>query len=455
MISVPPNPLETVLTLEEPPSLVLAEIWAQLNPFYVFSFVSIAVLLFMSAVISASEVAFFSLKADDLERFRESDDSSEQKILEVLKKPRLLLATILIMNNFVNVGVVTISTFLMWAMAGTRKPEETIVGLVTFGATFAITFFGEIVPKVYATRHNWAFAKRMAGFWLILEKVWFPISWPLLNMSQLIERRIEKKGYTTTVEELNQALELTTDNSNTTEEEKDILKGIVNFGTLTVKRVMKSRLDISAANADMDFRELMEHINKSGFSRIPVYKESIDRVEGILYTKDLLPYLSEAKDFKWQKLLRPGFFVPETKRLDSLLKDFQSKRVHMAIVVDEYGGTAGLVTLEDLIEEIIGEINDEFDEVNLGYQKLDDYTFIFEAKISIHDFCKALDVDVTSFDDVKGESESLAGLVLELHGSMPKQGEQVSFDRFIFTVVSADPKKINKVKVTLSQTVEK
>ncbi|MFM7858792.1 MAG: gliding motility-associated protein GldE, partial [Flammeovirgaceae bacterium] len=439
------------LTLDEPPSILLAGLFANINSFYVFSFAAIAVLLFLSAIISASEVAFFSLKANDLDRCRESEDVSEKNIVVLLNKPRLLLATILIMNNFVNVGVVTISTFLMWEMTGTRKPEETIVGLVTFGATFAITFFGEIVPKVYATRHNWTFSKRMSAIWLFLEKVWYPISWLLLTMSQIIERRIEKKGYSSTVEELNQALELTTHNSETTEEEKDILKGIVNFGTLTVKRIMKSRLDISAIDADINFHELMLHINKWGFSRIPVYKGSIDKVEGILYTKDLLPHLNEESEFKWQKLLRPGFFVPETKRLDSLLKDFQTKRVHMAIVVDEYGGTAGLVTLEDLIEEIIGEINDEFDEVTVGFQKVDDHNFIFEAKISIHDLCKALDVDVTSFDDVKGENESLAGLVLELHGSMPKQGEQVIFEPFIFTVISADLKKINKVKVTLQQ----
>ncbi|MFM8740308.1 MAG: gliding motility-associated protein GldE [Cytophagales bacterium] len=445
--------METVLTIEEPLSLLLADIWANINFFYVFSFASIALLLFMSAMISASEVAFFSLKADDLDRCRESEKSSDRNIIELLKKPRLLLATILIMNNFVNVGVVTISTFLMWTMAGTRKPEETIVGLVTFGATFAITFFGEIVPKVYATRHNWAFAEKMGGLWLLLEKVWFPISWLLLNVSQIIERRVEKKGYSTTVKELNQALELTTDNSDTTEGERDILKGILNFGTLTVKRVMKSRLDISAANAHMDFNELMDHVAKSGFSRIPIYKESIDRVEGILYTKDLLPYLNEAKEFEWQKLLRSVFFVPETKRLDSLLKDFQSKRVHMAIVIDEYGGTAGLVTLEDLIEEIIGEINDEFDEVNLGYHKIDDHNFIFEAKISIHDLCKALDVGATSFDDVKGESESLGGLLLELYGSKPEQGEQIIFESFVFTVVNADPKKINRVKVTLKKPI--
>lgn len=408
----------------------------------------------MSAVISASEVAFFSLKADDLERCRDTVDPHEKNITQLLKKPRLLLATILIMNNFVNVGVVTISTFLMWEMAGTRKPTETIVGLVTFGATFAITFFGEIIPKVYATRHNWSFAKRMGGLWLIFENVWRPISFLLLSMSNVIERRIEKKGYSTTVEELNQALDLTTDNNETSAEEKDILKSIVNFGTLTVKRVMKSRMDISAVDVELNFKELMEQVNKSGFSRIPIYKESLDHIEGILYTKDLLPFLEEKENYKWQKLLRPGYFVPETKKLDSLLKDFQSKRVHMAVVVDEYGGTAGLITLEDLIEEIIGEINDEFDEVNLAYQKIDDKTFLFEGKTLIHDLCKSLEVESSIFDGVKGESESLGGLILELHGSLPKVGELITFERFTFLILTADQKKINRVKVTVGDEIK-
>jgi gliding motility-associated protein GldE len=270
-------------------------------------------------------------------------------------------------------------------------------------------------------------------------------------MSQIVERRVQKKGYSTPVEELNQALELTTENDETTEEEKDILKGIVNFGTLTVKQVMKSRVDISAVDAELDFTELMDQVNKSGFSRIPVYRETIDKIEGILYTKDLLPYLDESDNFKWQKLLRPGFFVPETKKLDSLLKDFQGKRVHMAIVVDEYGGTSGVVTLEDLIEEIIGDINDEFDEVNVGYQKVDDHTFIFEGKISIHDLCKALEVDSSVFDEVKGESESLGGLILELHNDLPKAGDQVVFERFTFTVLGVDKKRITKVRVAVQE----
>jgi gliding motility-associated protein GldE len=250
---------------------------------------------------------------------------------------------------------------------------------------------------------------------------------------------------------LNQALDLTTQNNESSEGEREILKGIVNFGTLTVRQVMKARIDISAVEIDLNFAELMDQVNKSGFSRIPVYKESLDRVEGILYIKDLLPFLEEKENFKWQKLLRPGFFVPESKKLDSLLKDFQSKRVHMAIVVDEYGGTAGLVTLEDLIEEIIGDINDEFDEVVSGYQKIDDHTYTFEGKTSIHDLCKVLDVEPDFFDEIKGENESLGGLILELHNSLPKTGDEVAHDRYTFTVLSVDNRRIKKVKVKIGE----
>ncbi|MBY0435410.1 MAG: gliding motility-associated protein GldE [Cyclobacteriaceae bacterium] len=423
----------------------------ELNSFYVFSFVSIAVLLFLSAMISASEVAFFSLKTDDLDECRESDDPGKLNIVDLLRRPRLLLATILIMNNFVNVGVVTISTFLMWEMANTRKPSETIIGVVTFATTFAITFFGEIIPKVYATQRNMVIARLMAGVWKFLERVCRPVSFMLMGMSSLIERRIEKKGYSSTVEELNQALELTTDNPETSEDEKEILKGIVNFGTLTVKQVMRSRMEISAVEVDLNFKELLDAVSKSGFSRIPVFRETIDHIEGVLYTKDLLPYLGENESFKWQKLLRPGFFVPETKKLDSLLKDFQNKRVHVAIVADEYGGTSGLVTLEDLIEEIIGEINDEFDEVAVPYQKIDDRTFVFEGKISLHDLCKALELDPQFFDEVKGESESLGGLLLELNNELPNAGDKITYDRLLFTVVSVDQKRIKRVRITITE----
>lgn len=411
----------------------------------------IAFLLGMSAVVSASEVAFFSLKADDLEKCNESEDKRDKNIVSLLRNPRLLLATILIMNNFVNVAIVTLATFIMWELASTRDPAEIIVGGVTFLVTFAITFFGEIIPKVYATQRNLVYARFMSGAWIFFEKICSPISWLLLRLGNLVENRFEKKGYSTTVEELNQALDITTENDETTEGEKDILKGIVNFGTLTVKQIMKSRMDISAVDFDLNFKELMNQVNKFGFSRVPVYKETLDKIEGVLYIKDLLPFLEEDESFKWQKLIRPGFFVPETKKLDSLLKDFQNKRVHIAMVVDEYGGTSGLLTLEDLIEEIIGDINDEFDEDSIAFVKIDDNTFVFEGKTSLHDFCKAIDVDSNIFDSVKGESESLGGLILELNNAMPKVADQVTFDKFVFTIVSVDKKRIKRVRVLINR----
>ncbi len=444
--------MEPIILIEEPPSQFLSDLLATgPNWFYIFGFSTIVGLLIISAIISASEVSFFSLKPEDLDGCRTSNKASDRNLMELLKKPRLLLATILISHDFVNVAVVTISTFLMWEMAHTRKPAETIVGVVTFFVTFALTFFSEIVPKVYATQHNLTIARKVGTTWKGLASICQPLSWLLMGMSRLVERRIEKKGYSTTVEELNQALELTTKNNETTDEEKDILKGIVNFGTLTVRQVMKSRVDVSAIDTEMNFTQMMETITQSGFSRIPVYNETIDTIEGILYAKDLLPYLDETEDFKWQKLLRPGYFVPETKKLDSLLKDFQSKHVHMAIVVDEYGGTAGLITLEDLIEEIIGDINDEFDEVIAGFQKIDDHTYIFEGKTSIHDFCKALEIEYSIFDEVKGESESLGGLILELHQAMPKPGDHVAFDCFTFTVMNIEQKRISRVRVAIQQ----
>ncbi len=447
--------METPSSLDEPPGLAFFTdlFFAGVNYFYVFGFSAIILLLLVSAVVSASEVAFFSLKPEDLNECRESDDPGYHKLLNLLKNPRLLLATILIVHDFVNVAIVTISTFIMWKMAGTNKPAEVIVGLVTFGATFVITFFAEIIPKVYATQNNLSIGKVVSGTWIVLGKICRPVSWPLMNLSNIVERRVERKGYSATVEELNQALDLTTDNNGTTDEEKDILKGIVNFGILTVKQVMKSRVDISAVEIGLTFKELMGKVSTSGFSRIPVYRESLDNIEGVLYIKDLLPFLEEAEKFEWQKLLRPGFFVPESKKLDSLLKDFQGKRVHMAVVVDEYGGTSGLITLEDLIEEIMGEINDEFDEVNLGYQKIDDRTYLFEGKTSLHDLCKVLEVDPEIFNDVRGESESLGGLILELHGAMPIVDERITYDRFVFTIVAVDPKRIKRVRVTLSENV--
>lgn len=444
--------METPTSLDEPPSsALLADLLSgSPDPFLISSFIAILFLLLLSAMVSASEVAFFSLSSYDLDRCRESEDPRDKSIVELLKNPHLLLATILVMNNFANVALVTLSTFLMWELANTRSPAEIIVGAVTFSVTFAITFFGEIIPKVYATQRNLTYSRLMSRAWIILQRICMPISWLLLKLGNLVERRFERKGYSTTVEELHQALEITTENNETTTEEKDILKGIVNFGTLTVKQVMQSRLDVSAVSYDLTFTELMEQVKTTGFSRVPVFKESLDKIEGVLYIKDLLPFLEEDDKFKWQKLIRPGLFVPETKKLDSLLKDFQNKRVHMAVVVDEYGGTSGVITLEDLIEEIIGDINDEFDEDDSSFVKIDDRTFVFEGKTSLHDFCKTLDVDSSIFDSVKGDNESLGGLILELNSAMPKVADQITFDRFVFTIVSVDKRRIKRIRVLIN-----
>ena len=431
-----------------PSLLLLAEI-NQVSASYLLTNAIIFILLLISSgLVSGSEVAFFSLNSDDISSLDEKSDKRVTKAIHLVESPKNLLSTVLILNNLINIGIVTLTTFLSWNLFGLGATGIIIILIQTIGVTFAIVFFGEIVPKVYATKAKVEFSLMMAPsiyFFSILLK---PITIFLMSMSNFIEKRIEKKGYSLSVDELNQALEIT--GENTSEEEKDILKGIVNFGTLSVKQVMQSRMDITAVEIETDFHELMDKINKSGYSRIPVFRETIDSIEGILYIKDLLPHVEKDEDFEWSKLIRKGFFVPENKKVDTLLKDFQKKRVHMAIVVDEYGGTSGLVTLEDLIEEIIGEINDEFDDAEDYYFKeLDENTYIFEGKISLNDFCKKLDLDAQIFDEVKGESESLGGLLLELNSNLPKNGSKIYFDSFEFTILAVDTKRIKKVKVHL------
>ncbi|GHB46290.1 gliding motility-associated protein GldE [Mongoliitalea lutea] len=405
-------------------------------------------LLISSGLVSGSEVAFFSLDADDVDELQKEQHPSYPTAKKLIEAPKKLLSTILILNNLINIALVTLTTFFVWDLFGTDAKGIAILLGQTIGVTFCIVFFGEIVPKVYATKAKKEFSLLMAPALTIASKLLSPLSFLLMRFSDIIERRIEKKGYALSVDELNQALEITSEES--TESEKDILKGIVNFGTLTVKQVMHSRMEITAVEIDTDFHELMDKINKSGYSRIPVYRETIDNVEGILYIKDLLPYIEKDEFFEWQKLLRKSFFIPENKKVDTLLKDFQKKRVHMAIVVDEYGGTSGLVTLEDLIEEIIGEINDEFDDPeDFYFKEIDSNTFIFEGKVSLNDFCKKLDLDQGIFDEVKGESESLGGLLLELNANLPKNGSKIQFETFEFTILAVDTKRIKKVKVSM------
>ncbi|MCH6236046.1 gliding motility-associated protein GldE [Cognataquiflexum rubidum] len=431
------------------PSLILlAEIVEVSAGYILFNSVIFVLLLISSGLVSGSEVAFFSLNSDDIASFDEKVDSRATKVILLVESPKKLLSTILILNNLINIGIVTLTTFIAWKFFGSDATGIIVILVQTIGVTFAIVFFGEIVPKVYATKAKIELSLMMAPVLYFFSVFLKPLSAFLTAISNVVERRIVKKGYSLSVDELNQALEITTED--TSEEEKDILKGIVNFGTLSVKQVMQSRMDITAIEIDTDFHELMDKINKSGYSRIPVFKETIDNVEGILYIKDLLPHIDQDENFEWHALIRKGFFVPENKKVDTLLKDFQKKRVHMAIVVDEYGGTSGLVTLEDLIEEIIGEINDEFDDIEDYYFKeIDPSTFIFEGKISLNDFCKKLDLDQQLFDEVKGESESLGGLLLEINSSFPKNGTKIVFEQFEFTILAVDTKRIKKVKVRI------
>ncbi len=417
-----------------------------LLPFYIISGIILSVLLVLSALVSGSEVAFFSLSKNQINAFRYSSTKVEKRIYNLIKNPQKLLATILIFNNFLNVGVVTLATFVTWRIYGTTTLTGIIIVSLTFITTFAIVFFGEIIPKVYANSNNIAFASMTSRLMVLAESIFSPLSWVLLSFSRVVERRIERKNYDISKEEIHKALEITA-NGEATEEEKEILKGIVNFGTLSVKQVMKSRLEITAFDIELDFHELMDKINKCGFSRIPVFRETIDKIEGILYIKDLLPYLDRDESFKWQPLLRPGYFVPENKKIDSLLKDFQEKRVHISIVVDEYGGTSGLITLEDIIEEIVGEIRDEFDVDEIAYNKLDENTYVFEGRTSLNDFCKIIGKDPSIFDDVKGESESLAGLILELSSKIPRVGEKIQFGGLVFTVVAVDNRRIKRIRI--------
>ena len=433
---------------EDPFPVFLVDAIASEPSFFVSIGLIVFSLLILSGLISGSEVAFFSFTHHQIRKFTISDDEKEKRISRLLHHPKRLLATILILNNLVNIFIVTISTYATWQVVGEKGKDGAIIAALTGVITVLIIFFGEIIPKVYANHNGVSFAKLTSRMLMFSYRFFKPISWFLMSITDLIERRVKKKGYNLSVEEVNQALEISVEKEQVSEEEKGILKGIVNFGTLSVKQVMKSRMDITAFDKETDFHELMNQINKNGYSRIPIFSETIDKVEGILYIKDLLPHIEKEEDFVWQELLRPVFFVPESKKIDDLFKDFQAKQVHIAVVIDEYGGTAGLITMEDVIEEIVGEINDEFDdEREVAYNKLDNNTYIFEGKTSINDFCKITNSDITTFDEVKGESESLGGLVLELNTKLPSAGEKITYQNFVFTVVAVDLRRIKRLRV--------
>lgn len=415
-------------------------------------FLAVILLLIGSALTSAAEVAYFSLGPNQLHQLRLKEDNADRVVLRLLDKPKRLLATILITNNFFNVAIVIISTYLTNSLIDFSRVSYWLAFLIqVVVVTSFILLFGEIMPKIYATRDSLKLARFLGGFMQIIVKIFYPLSSVLVRSTSIIDRRLSRKAYNVSFSELSDAIELTSGND-TPEDEKKILQGIVKFGDIEVKEIMKSRVDVTAVDQNSSFRELLTEILNSGYSRIPVYEDSFDHVSGILYIKDLLPHINKEDDFNWIELLRDAFFVPENKRINDLLQEFQEKKIHMAVVVDEYGGTSGIVTLEDIIEEIVGEISDEHDEPvgDFEYSKIDDYNYLFEGKTSLNDLCKILDLEDDVFDQARGDADSLAGLLLELMEKMPETNEAVFYRNFKFTVKAADKRRIKRVQVTLA-----
>lgn len=418
------------------------------------SIIGIIILLYISALMAGAEVAFFSLKKEQRERLAASDLKSENLVSELLKYPKRLLATMLIALNFVNIAIVILSEYIISIFAAPGS-EMTILGwiLQVLVVTFIILLFGEIMPKIYANHFSERFAISMAYPMLFVRNFfwWTGMSRSLVFLSDLVDKRLAKSGHDISVDDLSHALELTSGKENMESEDNKILRGIVTFGNTEVKQIMKPRMDVKSFEFEMPFTELLPQLVEAGYSRLPVYKESFDNVAGIIYSKDLLAHLDKKDDFKWQELLRPPFFVPENKKIDDLLAEFQKTKIHLAVVVDEYGGTSGIVTLEDVMEEIVGDITDEFDDDELVYSKLDERNFVFEGKISLSNFYRITGIDGEAFEESKGEADSLAGFILEKEGRIPAKNSKIHFGNIEFTIESVDNKRIKRVKVTLHE----
>ena len=410
-------------------------------------------LLFASGFVSASEIAFFSLSPSDLNDIEEENHASDKHIKSLLADSERLLATILISNNFVNVTIIMLCNYFFAGVIdfGTSVVLEFLV--ITVVLTFLLLLFGEIMPKIYSAQHTLKFTRFAAPVISALRKVFSPFSNMLVRSSVLVNKCVSKKNYNISVDELSQALELT--DKNEISEESNILEGVIRFGGETAKEVMTPRLDIVDLEIQTPFSEVLDCVVENAYSRIPVYEDSRDNIKGILYIKDLLPYLKKGEDFAWQNLIRPAFFVPETKMIDDLLRDFQANKIHIAIVVDEFGGTSGIVTMEDIIEEIVGEINDEYDDEERMYVKLNDTTYVFEAKVLLSDFCKILKLDADEFEEVEGEADTLAGLLLEIKGEFPKLHEKLDFKNYHLEVLEKDARRILKVKVIIGKPIVK
>ena len=411
----------------------------------------LCLLLVASAMISSSETAFFSLQPADIDHLESSEDAKNQLVLKLLEKPKSLLATILIGNNFVNVTITLLATYIMSQLFDMANYPVAAFFLEVVIVTSLILIVGEITPKIYAGKCPAKVARFMARPLRFLIGMFKPLSKLLVNSTSFMDKHLEKKKGEISMEDLSTAVDIATEES-TPSDEKQMLKGIASFSEKEVSGVMIPRVDIIGVEKSIDFAEMLAIVIKSGFSRIPVYDETLDQVEGILYVKDLLPYL-DAESYEWQKLIRPAFYVPENRKINDLFQDFREKKIHIAIVVDEYGGTSGLITMEDVIEEIVGEINDEFDEASVEehYKKQDDGSYLFKAQTSIVDFCKVFGVGEDYFEPMQGEADTLAGLILEIEGRIPEIGFKFNFERFHMEITDADTKRIKEVKVVFDE----
>lgn len=407
-------------------------------------------LLVASGFISASEIAFFSLTPNDLSEIEEEEHPSDIRIKQLLADSERLLATILISNNFVNVSIVTLCNYFFMEVIDFGDAELLKLLLMTVILTFFLLLFGEIMPKIYSSQHTLPFARRVVPMLVFLRKLFSPISSVLVKSTFFMNKIVQRQKNTgLSMDELSQALELT--DKEELKEESNMLEGIIRFGEETVKEVMTSRVDMVDLEVDTPFSEVMKSIVENAYSRIPVYEESRDNIKGVLYIKDLLPHLSKGDDFSWKQLIRPAYFVPETKMIDDLLRDFQANKIHIAIVVDEFGGVSGLVTMEDIIEEIVGEINDEYDTEEKPYIQIDEHNYIFEGKTLLVDFYRITQTDAELFEDTAGEADTLAGLILEMKGAFPKRREVLTCLDYRFEVLDMDNRRILKVKVTTPQ----
>ena len=418
----------------------------------VFSGILACVLLIVSGFASGSEIAFFSLSPNDLNELEESNDKCDRQIMELRNDSERTLATILITNNLVNVTIIMLCNYFFSHLVDFGNAVWLEFVVITVLLTFLLLLFGEIIPKVYCSQHALAVCRKFAGSIIVLRRVFRPLATVLIRSGILAEKVVQTENHVLSVDDLEQALELT--DKTELKDEQIMLEGIVRFGDETAKEIMTSRQDVVALDFRSPFPEVLHCIVENNYSRIPVYQDSIDNVRGILYIKDLLPHLGKPATFRWQSLIRPPYFVPETKKIDDLLREFQANKVHIAIVVDEFGGTSGLVTLEDILEEIVGEINDEYDEEEKNYVRINANTYVFEAKTLLSDFYKVLRLDDDTFEEIEGDADTLAGLMLELKGDFPAVHEKLEYKNFTFEILALDERRISKVKVIVHDSQE-